>query len=163
MVRRFGFLGALVVGTLAIAAPSVPASATTVFTARDNPTVHTRKLQTELMVAALYCGQNARYNAFVRRFEGELVSNGKRLRALFVNMHGAKQAVTRLDTFLTKMANDESRRRLTLGSRYCRDAQTLFTRVLNLRETHQLATFASLRAQSPPPSGRVTLLLPDEL
>ena len=109
------------------------------------------------MVAALYCGQHARYNAFIQRCEGELIANGRQLRALFVNMHGSKRATTRLDSFLTKMANEESQRRLRLGSRYCRDARRLFTEVLRL-PGRQLFAFATNRAQTPHPDARVFFL-----
>lgn len=146
---------------MALAVHSEIAHASAELAAGDSPTVHTRKLHTELMVAALYCGQHARYNAFVRRFQDELATNGKRLRAMFVSVHGTKQAVPHLDRFLTKMANDESRRRITRGASYCREAQALFTQVLNLRETRQLAAFASQRAQLPSADGRLTLLRPN--
>jgi hypothetical protein len=124
---------------------------------RDNATIQTRKLQTELMVAALYCGQQVRYNAFIQRFSGELIANGKELRTLFVSMHGAKRAVPQLDTFLTKMANEASQRRLSAGASYCQEAQSLFTQVLSL-PTRQLIAFASDRARAPQTQGRITYL-----
>lgn len=163
MVRRLVHLGTALACAIAITVASETAVAGTDIATSDSPTVHTRKLHTELMVAALYCGQHSRYNAFVRRFQTELAANGKRLRAMFVNVHGNEHAVPHLDRFLTKMANDESRRRLALGGNYCREAQALFTQVLDLRETRQLVAFASSRAQSPAPDGRLTLLRPNSL
>jgi len=156
VVRRFGFVGVLVAGALAISSATIACDAAASDTL-DHTSVHTRKLQTELMVSALYCDQQARYNAFVRRFEGELVSSGRQLKALFVTRHGARHAIPKLDAFLTRLANKESQRRLTLGIRYCRDAQDLFTRVLRLPQ-RQLVTFASERAATPLPQGRLTRL-----
>ena len=71
--------------------------------------------------------------------------------------HGARQAVPKLDTYLTRLANEESQRRLTLGNRYCQDAKALFTEVLLLRQADLIA-FASSRASTPLPLGRVTLI-----
>ncbi len=141
--------GALLAGTLAL-----PAAAET---PQDNPAVHTRKLQTELMVAALYCSQHARYNAFVRRFEGELVASGRQLRAMFIDLHGSKRGTAQLDTFLTKMANEESQRRIRVGARYCTEARQLFAQVLSL-PTRQLFVFASTRATAARADARVSLL-----
>jgi len=156
VVRRFGIFGLFVAGAIAVSGASLvaPAAANEPL---EHDAVHTRKLQTELMVSALYCGQQARYNAFVRRFEGELVSSGRELKALFVSRHGATRAVPKLDAFLTRLANQESQRRLTLGTRYCPDARTLFTQVLRLPNRNLIA-FASDRAATPLPQGRVTLL-----
>lgn len=156
VVRRFGVVGLLVAGALAISSGTIVGGATA-SEALDHTSVHTRKLQTELMVSALYCDQQARYNAFVRRFEGELMSSGRQLKALFVSRHGARHAVPKLDAFLTRLANQESQRRLTLGTRYCRDAQDLFTQVLRLPQRH-LVAFASDRASMPLPQGRLTRL-----
>lgn len=158
MVRRFGIFGLFLAGTVALsAAPSItPAAASEPL---DHTSVHTRKLQTELMVSALYCGQQERYNAFVRQFEGELVSSGQQLKELFVSRHGARRAMPMLDAFLTRLANKESQRRLTLGTRYCRDARDLFAQVLRLPNRNLIA-FASDRAATPLPQGRITLLQP---
>jgi len=156
VVRRIGIFGLLVAGAIAVSSATIVASAAA-SEPLDHTAVHTRKLQTELMVSALYCGQQARYNAFVHRFEGELVSSGQQLKALFVSRHGAARAVPMLDAFLTRLANQESQRRLTLGSRYCHDARDLFTRVLRLPNRNLIA-FASDRAATPLPQGRLTLL-----
>ena len=158
MVRRFGIFGLFLAGAIALSAPTLiaPAAASD---SLDHTSVHTRKLQTELMVSALYCGQQERYNSFVRRFEGELVSSGQQLKELFVSRHGARRAVPMLDAFLTRLANQESQRRLTLGTRYCRDARDLFAQVLRLPNRHLIA-FASDRAATPLPQGRITLLQP---
>ena len=158
MVRRFGIFGLFLAAAVAVSATTLvtPAAASE---SLDHTSVHTRKLQTELMVSALYCGQQERYNAFVRRFEGELVSSGRQLKDLFVSRHGARRAVPMLDAFLTRLANQESQRRLTLGTRYCRDASNLFTQVLGLPNRHLIA-FATNRAATPLPQGRITLLQP---
>ena len=156
MGRRVGFFGVLIAAALVTGATLNTAHADIDAGANDSA-VQTRKLQTELMVSALYCGQQARYNAFVRKFEAELVVSGQKLKALFVSQHGTRQGVPKLDTYLTRLANEESQRRLTLGTRYCEDAKALFTEVLTLKQA-ELVAFASSRASTPLPFGRVTLL-----
>ena len=89
--RRVGIIGVLVAAVLVTGAALNAAHADIDLDATNDSAVQTRKLQTELMVSALYCGQQARYNAFVRRFESELVVSGQKLKALFVSRHGARQ------------------------------------------------------------------------
>lgn len=90
----------------------------------------TRVLQSELMVAALSCGENARYNNFVQKFESELVANGKALRGYFARNYG-KSGEDVLDRFITRIANNAATRRMQQPMpQYCASAVTLFTSVL---------------------------------
>ena len=89
-----------------------------------------RVLQTELMVAALTCGQQGEYNTFVRKFEGELVDRGKALRAAFQRMYGG-QGQPRLDGFITRLANEASQRSIASRADFCPRAAELYNVVLN--------------------------------
>ena len=51
--------------------------------------LNTRALQTELMVAALSCGNRIHYNAFVIKYQGDLVKHGRSLQSFFQRKHGA--------------------------------------------------------------------------
>lgn len=69
-----------------------------------------RRLQSELMVAALACNDarhRAEYNTFVQRFRPALSENARVLKAFFGRTHGAK-AQGKLDDFITRLANDAS-------------------------------------------------------
>ena len=58
-----------------------------------------------------------------------------------------------LDAFLTRLANQESQRRLTLGTRYCPDARDVVHAVFCGLPNRNLIAFASDRAATPAPSG----------
>ena len=83
-----------------------------------------RILQTELMVAALSCGQQPQYNAFVIKFRDDLVSRGHALKSLFKRVHGA-QADRLLATFVTRLANEASEKSRE-SANFCGEAYTFF-------------------------------------
>ena len=69
-----------------------------------------RRLQSELMVAALSCNDMRHrdaYNTFVHRFRPALSENARVLKAYFKRHHGSA-ATRRLDAFITGLANDAS-------------------------------------------------------
>lgn len=69
-----------------------------------------RRLQSELMVAALSCNDrrlHAYYNLFVERFRPALGENARVLKAHFRSIHGAV-ATRRMDDFMTRLANEAS-------------------------------------------------------
>ncbi|HLF58090.1 MAG TPA: hypothetical protein VI732_00505 [Alphaproteobacteria bacterium] len=107
-----------------------------------------RVLQSELMVAALTCGENARYNAFVQKFEPELVGFGKALRSYFARAYG-KAGENELNQFVTRLANGATIRRTQFTMpQYCASAVNLFNSVLSvelsgLRDFAGQAPFAS--------------------
>jgi len=113
---------------LAAAAPAWAGRATCV-SARDEIALNARVLQTELMVAALACGEQQRYNDFVKTFKSELSQRGRLLRAYFKRVHGPS-GESRMNAFVTKLANDASQRTAHGQDAYCAGAAKLFTEVL---------------------------------
>lgn len=91
----------------------------------DRGALQVRMLQTELMVAALSCNQRDNYNAFVKRFQPELVSQGQRLQRFFKREYGAG-ATRSLNSFITRIANEASRRSMAQGGGYCQTAAALY-------------------------------------
>jgi hypothetical protein len=89
----------------------------------------TRVLQTELMIAALSCGQAEQYNQFVSSFQPQLQQQGDRLVKFFDRVHG-KDAPDRLNAFVTKLANDSSTRSQKVGYGYCLFTYDLFNEAL---------------------------------
>src|SRR5512135_3477620 len=120
---------------IAVAVTALQFAASTVWadtcaSAAEKTAFDTRVLQSELMVAALSCGENARYNNFVKKFESELVANGKALRGYFARNYG-KSGEDLLDRFITRIANNAATRRMQQPMpQYCASAVTLFTSVL---------------------------------
>jgi hypothetical protein len=92
---------------------------------RDLAALNARVLQTELMVAALSCGERERYNAFVTTYQQVLADRGQALQALFKRTQGAR-ANTGLNAFITKLANDTSQQVWSKGDDYCVFAGELF-------------------------------------
>lgn len=128
---------------------------------QDQIAVRTKTLQTELMVAALRCDGNQRYNTFVHKFEQDLVVQGVRLRGYFKRAYGAS-AERRLNRFVTFLANSASLRSLDVGRNYCASAQALFDEVLD-HTPGALAQYASNQrvdvAESAQVCARVTALI----
>jgi hypothetical protein len=88
-----------------------------------------RALQTELMVAALSCSQNSRYNQFVQTFRVALVERGKVLSGLFNRTYGP-DGEEHLNRFVTRLANEASQEALAAGPAYCSGALPLFEELL---------------------------------
>lgn len=103
-----------------------------------------RALQTDLMVAALSCRARGDYNAFVGKFSTALVTNGKNLRAYFSQTFGGN-ADRRLDSYITRIANEASQQRISAGADYCDQAVATFQKVLTM-EDDALETYALARA-----------------
>jgi hypothetical protein len=97
--------------------------------AADRAALETRVYQTDLMVAALSCGEHERYNAFVQRFKGPLVANGKNLQDFFKRSYGNK-AKKELNAYVTQLANDASKRSLANVRVFCQDTGQQFTSIL---------------------------------
>jgi hypothetical protein len=139
-------LSAAVIGAgLLTAAVSVQANC---LTTADRMAAQTRRLQTELMVAALSCrtvpGRDftGHYNTFVKKHNEHLLGNSKVLQAYFKQTFGP-QHNRQMDSFVTALANDSSNRSMTQPG-YCDDAAKLFTEVLAV-DRRELEKFQATR------------------
>lgn len=106
------------------------------YTTVEATAVHVKMLQYELMVGALACresnpelGMMQQYNSFVTRNSDWLTSHGRILQSHFEKNYGAQHR-RQLDTLVTALANDASKRSMT--DRYCDSAANLFREVNNL-------------------------------
>lgn len=117
LVATFAFLS---VPTTAYPAANVCANT------KERMALDTRVLQTELMVAALSCGQRDEYNAFVNTYSDELKQQGAALQQYFNRVYGGKQASTTLNAFVTKLANDSSWHSQQIKYGYCYFTWELF-------------------------------------
>jgi len=121
---------------LAVAALPLSSAWSACYTTVEATAVHVKMLQYELMVGALACrdsnpelGMMQQYNSFVTRNSDWLVGHGRVLQSHFQKHYGA-QHKRQLDTLVTALANDASKRSMT--DRYCDSAATLFREVNNL-------------------------------
>ncbi|MEQ1889045.1 MAG: hypothetical protein ABL951_07675 [Alphaproteobacteria bacterium] len=91
----------------------------------DQTSLQVRMLQTELMVAALTCNQRVDYNAFVTRFQPQLSAQGKQLQSFFKQKYGSSSAKS-LNGFITRIANESSRRGMQKRGEFCRSAAGIY-------------------------------------
>ena len=127
--------------TAAQLAVSTIAAAATCASPVEKAALDTRVLQSELMVAALTCGQNANYNAFVEKFQPVLVTFGQTMRSYFTRAYG-KGGEHEMDAFVTRTANSAATRRMQFEmTQYCASANNLFSSVLAV-ESKALPEFA---------------------
>ena len=109
--------------------------------AHEQTALNTSVLRTELMVAALSCRRHTHYNAFVTKFNGELTEQGYLLRAFFQRQYGSA-AEQHLNRFVTRLANDESKRSIAGRTQFCTAASALFQQLLADNQ-QQLQTLVS--------------------
>ncbi len=114
--------------TLSLAA--VPAIAAPCVSPADETTLNARVLQTELMVAALSCNEQTRYNAFVTTFRGQIAAQSGSLRKFFARAYGGNGS-RQLNAYVTRLANDASMRSADIGKQtYCASAGSLFAEAM---------------------------------
>ncbi|MDG1287845.1 MAG: hypothetical protein P8P30_09850 [Rickettsiales bacterium] len=86
-----------------------------------------RALQSELMVAALSCGQKRQYNNFAKRYGSQLNAYGSQIINFFSRHGGQNKGDKLLNDFVTKMANRASRASLGRPQRqYCGEVASLY-------------------------------------
>lgn len=120
---------ALVVALMLPAASALAASPKQCVSKTEKTALDTRVLQTELMVAALSCGQRDQYNAFVIAHKPHLQANGAALQKLFKRLHGAK-GKSALNAFVTRLANEASQHSQEVKDTFCMTARQLFAETM---------------------------------
>lgn len=90
-----------------------------------------RALQTQLMVSALSCGEQKRYNQFMQKYKNDLSKSGENLTQYFSRVY-ASSAKSQQNNFVTKLANISSELSLKENEdAYCDDAEELFEDALD--------------------------------
>lgn len=106
-------------------------------------------LKTNLMVTALTCNADERYNAFVTKYRPELMSHDKMLGSYFSRVHG-RQARTRQDDYVTQLANSQSQAGIRQGSLFCSRNLPTFDEVMALRSGGELPDYAAAKSVAQP-------------
>ena len=107
-------------------------------------------LKTELMVMALTCQADEKYNSFVTKFRPDLVQSDKSLTGFFTRAYGRSAAKQR-DDYVTQLANVQSRVGLKQGSLFCERNIVTFDEVMALKNSTELTEFAAGKAYSAQP------------
>ncbi len=119
----------LLLSTAACACMTVPALAANCVAHNERQDLEVRVIQTELMVAALTCGESDRYNSFVTSFKGDLTGAYQGIKRTFRRIYRGR-AVSQLDSFDTQMANASSQRSNKDKAKFCQNAAYLFDNTL---------------------------------
>ena len=99
-------------------------------------------LRSQLMVLATGCRQDDRYNAFVRKYQADLMGNEKAVGDVFKRVYG-RRAQQEHDRFTTDLANGESSVGMRLGSDFCERNSLLFAEVMALPSAAELPAYAA--------------------
>ncbi len=108
----------------------------------DQSAFEVQALRSELMVLATGCHDDDRYNAFIRRYQGDLQGNERTINAYFQHRYG-RMAQTEHDRFVTDLANAISRQGSDLGGDFCPRNGLIFNEVLALESAAELTDFAA--------------------
>lgn len=99
-------------------------------------------LKTDMMVAALTCHLQGRYNTAVLRFRPIMAGHDRALLGWFQEAFGTDPGTERHDAYITDLANGRSQQaRSMIGN--CAQATRLFSGVLALRGQAQLDSYAT--------------------
>lgn len=139
--RKTGFR--LLLGGLA-ALMAGPAIAQSCLQPAERTAFDVRALQSKLMVTALACGRDADYNAFVRKFQGELAASYRGIQGHFRRTAGNAHQ-RELDGFITQLANAHSQDGIRAGSQFCPLSTPLFELALAQTTAQGLSEFTQER------------------
>jgi hypothetical protein len=108
----------------------------------DRSMFEVQSLRSELMVLATGCNYDEKYNAFIRRYQGDLQANERAVSSYFSHRYG-RSGQYEHDRFVTDLANANSRLGTDLGGDFCPRNGLIFNEVLSLASTNQLADYAA--------------------
>jgi hypothetical protein len=106
-------------------------------------------LKSKLMVTALTCNEQARYNDFVQRFRSDLMTHERALHAYFVRLFGGR-AQREHDDYITSLANTQSQNGIRQGTLFCQRNVGTFTEVLALTKGADLPAYAASKQLAQP-------------
>jgi hypothetical protein len=116
---------------------------------QEREAVEVAALRSELMVLATGCHDDDSYNAFIRKYQPDLVNNENAISEIFKHKYG-RRAQQEHDQFTTELANSESSAGMRLGSDFCQHNGMLFSEVMALHGPSELASYAADKDLVPP-------------
>lgn len=125
------------------------AAAQTCARAPDHLAFDVAGLKSQLMVTALTCNEQDKYNAFVTKYRPDLVAQDKNLNGYFTRAHG-RRAKTQFDDYITQLANSQSQNGLRRGTLFCEENIGIFDEVMALKSGAELSDFAAGKTLSQP-------------
>jgi hypothetical protein len=101
-------------------------------------------LKSELMVTALSCNAQERYNAFVAKFRPDLSAEETALNGYFRTTYG-RGAQKAHDDYITQLANVQSEKGLKAGTAFCQQRVSMFDEVAVLDNATDLGSYAEAK------------------
>ncbi|OAG76374.1 hypothetical protein Amal_02147 [Acetobacter malorum] len=108
-------------------------------------------LKSELMVTALSCNAQDRYNAFVGKFRTTLLNEEQKLNTYFRSTYGSS-AQREHDDYITQLANIQSEKGLQSGTIFCMQRIAMFDEVNALESSEDLANYTEAKDVTQPAS-----------
>lgn len=108
-------------------------------------------LKSELMVTALSCNAQDRYNAFVGKFRTTLLNEEQKLNTYFRTTYG-RSAQREHDDYITQLANIQSEKGLQSGTIFCMQRLAMFDEVNALENSEDLANYTDAKDVTQPAS-----------
>ena len=102
-------------------------------------------LKSELMVIAIACQLQDKYNDFVARFRRDLVADERAVNNYFARTaQGHAQQVH--DNYITNLANSQSEDGVKQGTLFCNQHLAMFDEVMSLKDGKDLPSYAESKA-----------------
>ncbi len=146
---RFPVLGLLTASLVAGQIAAAPLAAAQCVRPADHASFDITALKTSLLVVALTCGADERYNAFIRKYQPELAAQDHALGAYFTRVHG-RTGRKQQDDYVTQLANSQSQVGNKQGNMFCSHNLPAFDEVMALHSSGELAEFAAGKSVAQP-------------
>jgi hypothetical protein len=102
-------------------------------------------LKSELMVTALVCKEQDRYNDFMTRYRPDLAVQERALSGYFKRISG-RASQKAYDDYISNLANVQEQDGLKAGTAFCDNLPDLFDEVMALHDSNELDEFANSQA-----------------
>ncbi len=112
---------------------------------QDRTAFDTEGLKSQLMVTALACKQQDKYNQFMETYKPAVAAQEKVLGAYFKRQYG-RQYQKAYDDYISNLANVQSDNSLKSGTAFCYEFQTMFDEVMSLHDASELEYYANSQA-----------------
>ena len=108
----------------------------------EKAAVDVSTLKSHMVVTAISCKSEERYNAFITQFKPYLANNEKVLSGYFSRAYG-KRGQSAQDDYITTLANAQSQFAVRAGTLYCRQNMAMFDEVMALKTGTDLPGYAN--------------------
>ncbi len=106
-------------------------------------------LKSELMVTALACKAQDKYNVFMRAYQSDVAHEEKDLTTYFKRGYG-RASQKEYDEYISNLANVQEQDGLKAGTAFCDNLPAMFDEVMSLHNASELPDYARSQAIAQP-------------